>query len=127
MIETLFLVRIGYFLLDNVHDRRVRKRTEITQLVSFACNDLAHDTTHDLPSTKKEIKQVSQVNQGPLGKVMGTLTFPDLVLGKSGTMYTCLGAANGPMTFRTCNVNSLASPASSLGSNVNSLRTDREY
>jgi hypothetical protein len=43
-------------------------------------------------------------------------TFPNRVFGKSGTMSIFFGAANGPMTLRTCSTSSFASAASLSGS-----------
>ena len=35
-------------LLDDVHDSRLSERRQVAELVALACDDLAHDATHDL-------------------------------------------------------------------------------
>lgn len=40
--------------LDNIHDARFRNSAQITQLVTFTCDDLAHNTTHDLQHTMNQ-------------------------------------------------------------------------
>ena len=52
------------------------------------------------------------------------MIFPDLVFGRSSTMKTALGAANGPMDFRTCRMRSFR--VCSLGS-VPSLRATKAF
>ena len=38
-------------LLDDIHDSRLSDRRQVTKLIALACNDLAHDATHDLART----------------------------------------------------------------------------
>ncbi len=38
----------GNLGLDNLDDAGLGKRAKVTELVGLACNDLAHNTTHDL-------------------------------------------------------------------------------
>lgn len=42
------LSALGYCGLDLVHDGRLRQRAQIAQLITFACDNLAHDTAHNL-------------------------------------------------------------------------------
>jgi hypothetical protein len=60
------------------------------------------------------IGATGEYEQGAIQHNMARLTFPERVLGKSGTMYIFFGAANGPMTLRTCSTSSFASAASLL-------------
>ena len=39
---------LGHCGLDLVHDGRFRKRAQISKLITFARDDLAHDTAHNL-------------------------------------------------------------------------------
>ena len=82
---------LGNFLLDSVDDSRLRERTEVTKLITFARNNLTHNTTHDL---KGELN--SRLIAG-----MKQRTLPERVLGRSPTMITFFGAAKGPITLRT--------------------------
>src|SRR6266852_2634175 len=50
------------------------------------------------------------------------IILPERVLGRSGTMYTFLGAAKGPITLRTWSTSSLLRPSSLSRSYLNSLQ-----
>ena len=48
LLLRICLSALGYCGLDLVHDGRFRQRTQIAQLITFACNNLAHYTAHNL-------------------------------------------------------------------------------
>jgi len=53
-------------------------------------------------------------------------TLPERVLGRSETMYTFFGAANGPMTLRTWRTSSFVRALSLPVSYLNSLSQGRQ-
>lgn len=109
----LSLRTLGNLLLDNINHTRFSNSAEITELIAFTSNDLAHDATHDLHQHESLYDR--------LGRNRSGLAFPERVLGRSLTMKIFLGAAKGPITFLTWSTSSLAREASSLWSYVNSL------
>jgi hypothetical protein len=42
------LSTLGNFGLDLIHTARLRYRAQIAKLITLACDDLAHDTAHNL-------------------------------------------------------------------------------
>jgi hypothetical protein len=52
LIYPLLERRAGYFGFDLVHAGRLRQRAQIAQLITLACDDLAHDTAHNLAGAR---------------------------------------------------------------------------
>ena len=44
----LCTLALGYFGLDLIHTARLRYRAQIAKLITLACDDLAHNTAHNL-------------------------------------------------------------------------------
>lgn len=47
-IDSVLRGTLSNFLLDSIDNPRLRERTEVTKLITFAGNNLTHNTTHDL-------------------------------------------------------------------------------
>jgi hypothetical protein len=67
--------------LDDLHNAGVSERAQITKLVAFARDNLAHDAAHDL-------RKGERVSQAALNskKQIWIITFPERVFGRSLTM-----------------------------------------
>jgi hypothetical protein len=83
---------------DRINDTRIRQRRQVAQLIALSRRDLAKHTPHNLIRAQKKTPVSSHLRSL---QEKGRRTLPDLVLGKSPTRITLLGAANGPMVFLT--------------------------
>jgi hypothetical protein len=85
--------------LDDINHTRLSNSAEITELIAFTGDDLAHDVTHDL-------QWYQSVNKC-WGRQRPELAFPEWVLGRSLTMKIFLEDVNRPITFLIWSMSSL--------------------
>jgi hypothetical protein len=90
-VDSVLRGTLGNFLLDSINDPRLRERTKVTKLITFAVNNLTHNTAHDLNGVLNSLL-IARMKQR---------TLPERVLGRSPTRITFFGAAKGPITLRT--------------------------